>query len=115
MLDAVKTFTVGALPDMLTFSPDGSKVLVANEGEAVVEVADDGTMTITDPEGSVSIIDVSGEFSALTTADGQTIKLGGFSGLYYDGVADNGNLKFRRGSSDSNTFDWELKPQSLVK
>jgi DNA-binding beta-propeller fold protein YncE len=41
--------TVGALPDMVTFTPDGSKVLVANEGEP-----DDGV----DPEGSVSIIDV---------------------------------------------------------
>jgi hypothetical protein len=38
---------VGALPDMLTFTPDGKKVLVANEGEP-----DDGV----DPEGSVSII-----------------------------------------------------------
>ena len=201
ILDAVKAFTVGALPDMLTFSPDGSKVLVANEVEAVVEAGDDGTVTITDPEGSVSIIDVSGDFNTLsqsnvatadfsrfngkeadlrgdgvrifpdattaqdvepeyiavspdgtkafvtlqennaiaivdiatatieaiqplglkdygngfphlttydfvnrgaiansgeplTTADGQTIELGGFSGLYYDGVASNGNLKF---------------------
>ncbi len=44
------TVTVGALPDMLTFTPDGSKVLVANEAEP-------GS---TDPEGSISIIDISG-------------------------------------------------------
>ena len=54
--------TVGALPDMLTFTPDGSKLLVANEGEP-----DDGV----DPEGSVSIIDLSGGLlgATVTTAD----------------------------------------------
>lgn len=41
--------TVGALPDMLTFSPDGSRVLVANEGTPT------GSL---DPVGGVSIIDV---------------------------------------------------------
>ncbi len=61
--------TVGAMPDMITFTPDGNKVLVANEGQPKSDY------TI-DPEGSVSIIDISGGITGLaqshvTTADFQ--------------------------------------------
>ena len=57
--------TVGALPDMVTFTADGTKVLVANEGEPDEDDPENN------PEGSISIIDLSGgvESATVTTAD----------------------------------------------
>lgn len=63
-LDLLSTVPVGAMPDMLTFTPDGSKVVVANEGEPD-HYCDDGEG---DPEGSVSIIDVSAGSTSATVA-----------------------------------------------
>jgi hypothetical protein len=52
----INQVTVGSLPDMLTFTPDGKKLLVANEGTPNLEA--DADYSLPDPPGSVSIIDV---------------------------------------------------------
>ncbi|MDF2191184.1 choice-of-anchor I family protein [Paraflavitalea sp. CAU 1676] len=57
----VKSITVGALPDMLTFSPDGKYILSANEGEPSADYTND-------PAGTVSIISVKDNY-AVTTLD----------------------------------------------
>lgn len=53
-LERLAVVTVGAQPDMLVFTHDGRRVLVANEGEPDSY----GQPGSVDPEGSVSIIDV---------------------------------------------------------
>jgi hypothetical protein len=62
----INVLTLGSLPDMLTFTPDGKHLLVANEGQP------NDAYTI-DPEGSVSIIPIDkhgiGSIRKLTNAD----------------------------------------------
>ena len=79
----LRVLTVGALPDMITFTPNGRHLLVANEGEPnsynnVPTNPVSGPSV--DPEGSVSIIDLSGGLGALTQEDVATADFHGFDG-----------------------------------
>jgi hypothetical protein len=68
----IKQFTVGALPDMVTFSPDGNLVLTANEGQPSSNYS-------VDPEGSVSVINISAGVNNATQADVSTISFVSFN------------------------------------
>jgi len=70
-LTLLHSVTVGALPDMLTFTPNGRYVLVANEGEPSSDYS-------VDPEGSVSIIDLR---DGIANAKVVTADFNAFNGL----------------------------------
>ncbi len=65
----LNSVAVGALPDMVTFTPDGSRVLVANEGEPNDDYDND-------PVGAISVIDISAGVAGATVT---TAGFGAFS------------------------------------
>lgn len=67
----INQVTVGALPDMLIFTPNGKKLLVANEGEP----SDD---YLVDPQGTISIIDLLDGIPFIDDADVTTIDFTSF-------------------------------------
>ncbi|RYZ27554.1 MAG: T9SS type A sorting domain-containing protein [Chitinophagaceae bacterium] len=67
----VTVVEAGVLPDMVTFTHDGTKVLTANEGQPNADYS-------IDPEGTISVIDVSGGLSSITQANVTTINFNAF-------------------------------------
>lgn len=63
-LSPIGSVEVGALPDMVTFTDNGMRLLVANEGEPNSY----GEADSVDPEGSVTVIEVPGVVSRLRRA-----------------------------------------------
>ncbi|MDR6845829.1 choice-of-anchor I family protein [Flavobacterium granuli] len=92
----VKEVTVGALPDMITYSHNGRFILTANEGEPNDTYSQD-------PDGSVSIIDVASNYAVTT------LTFGSFSGQ----LADLKSKGFRI-ASPTNNFAADIEPEYLT-
>jgi hypothetical protein len=73
----LQELTVGALPDMLTFTPNGRYLLTANEGQP-------NQPYTFDPEGSVSIIDLAHGVGNLNQADVATADFRAFNDAALD-------------------------------
>lgn len=71
--------TTGALPDHVCVTPNGQKVLVANEGEP-------NTAYTIDPLGTISIIDISGGIATVTNANVTTLDFSAYTPTMIPGV-----------------------------
>jgi hypothetical protein len=87
---------------MVPFTPDGNTVLVANEGEPSDDYSND-------PEGSVSIIDISGGIAGVTDANVTDLGFGSFSEAAIE--ADGGRVF---GNNDTATVAQDLEPEYIT-
>lgn len=115
LLDAngtlLASFTVGSLPDMLTFSPDGKTLLVANEAEATTSDALGAGATYTNPVGSISVIDLS------RGIDEATVQTAGFEAFNDDVaalIADGVRLFVNSPGFEGITVAQDLEPEYIA-
>lgn len=99
---------VGANPDMVTFTPDGNKLLVANEGEPNVGY------TI-DPEGSISIITLTGGIQNLNQSNVQTAGFTAFNNQPLDSrIKITGRIQSGGNFLRNSTIAEDLEPEYIT-
>ncbi|MUU76951.1 choice-of-anchor I family protein [Winogradskyella endarachnes] len=92
----------GNLPDMVGFTPDGTKLLVANEGQP----NDDYSV---DPEGSISVIDITGGLGNIVQANVTHINFNNFDSQLASLLADDVRI-FGPGA----TVSQDLEPEFIT-
>ncbi|MFM6850908.1 MAG: choice-of-anchor I family protein [Terrabacter sp.] len=89
--DALGAVRVGALPDMVTVTPDGSRAVVANEGEPAEDYS-------VDPEGTVSVVDLP---ASVTVPEQSAVRTATFHA--FEGAALPQGIRVYGGRADAGT------------
>ncbi len=110
-VDVAAFVKVGALPDMVTFTPDGKYVLVANEGEPGETPDEDPDYDNNDPEGSVSIIAIPDDISTLKQTNVTTATFTDFNtgGARAEDIADDVRI-----FPESQSIAQDLEPEYIA-
>ena len=119
------TMVIGPTPDMVIFTPDGNKILIAHEGEPDYD-DNDNTKNL-DPEGSIGIFDLTASggvgptsVASLTAGHMITASFSGFNGdkasLQASGVRIFGNVDADPSSDshkDNVTVAMDIEPEFM--
>ncbi|OYY31423.1 MAG: hypothetical protein B7X69_06525 [Sulfurovum sp. 39-42-12] len=105
---------VGYLPDMVTFNQDGSKIVVANEGEPIgattgVYITDASKKVTTN--GAGDYVDVAGSVGVITVVDGSYADIN-FSTVTPDPASD--TTPVRLGGTPSNDQTLDIEPEYIT-
>lgn len=93
--ELITSVPAGALPDMVTFSPDGRYIIAANEGEPSADYT-------VDPEGSVTVVDL----------ETQTVSQADFSSFDAASLRSQGVRIF--GNNGASTAQQDLEPEYIT-
>jgi DNA-binding beta-propeller fold protein YncE len=107
-LALVGSVKVGALPDMVTFSPDGKYVVTADEGEP-------SNGYVANPPGTISVINVTGGYASATvaTAGFTAWDVGGAKNAEVAGLRTAG-LRFDTITGAAATFSQDMEPEYVA-
>ncbi len=101
---ALGAVRVGALPDMVTFTPDGARAVVADEGEPDDDYA-------VDPEGDVAVVDLPGS----VTAPGQdAVRIADFHAFEAEGALPEGVRVFAGIEGSDHPVSRNLEPEYVT-
>lgn len=101
--------TVGALPDAVSFSSDGKKLVVANEGEVI-----DTPIAESDAQGTISVIDTTSFGPTTANTTGFTVKTVTFEAFNNQAARLNlQGIRISGGSKDA-TVAQDFEPESIA-